>query len=105
MRVVALPPDHLRQHPAAGVDEPVADLQHRQVGLARQGQLLGVGRVRVVAVVVQPLAQDLDRLLGEVAAALAGVRRPRPGRVRGRVVLRGALLVRRGARVAFALAD
>ena len=48
------------------------DLQHSQSGLLCQSQLFGVTRVGVVPMVVQPLLQNLDRVLRKVASPAPG---------------------------------
>ena len=63
-------------------------------------RLLVVVGVGVVPVLEEPALEDLDRLLGEVAAALAG-----RGGSRAGVLLAGAVLVGRGAGVSLAFAD
>lgn len=81
--VVPLPSYHFWKDSSSRVYEPVAHLQHGQVGLLRQRHLLGVVRVGVVPVVVEPALEDLDGVLGQVAAPLA-----RHRAAAGRVVLR-----------------
>lgn len=49
----------------------MAHLQHGEVGLARQKGFLLLRRVGVEAVLVQPVPQNLHRLLRQVAAATA----------------------------------
>lgn len=71
LRVVAFTADDLGQDSAAGIDEPIAYLEHREIRLLGQHRFLRVAGVRVVAVLVQPALQDLHRVLGEVASALA----------------------------------
>ena len=58
-----------------------------------------------IPVVVEPLLEDLDGLLGQVAAALAAGRgAARLPRAAG-VLLRGGVLVRRGTGVPLSLAN
>ena len=75
------------------------DLQHGEAGLLCQSQLFGVAGVGVVPVVVQPLLQDLDRVLGKVSSPPSGSRSPAGS------FLGGGVLVRRRTRVPFSFVD
>jgi len=89
---VALLPDDLRQNPASGVDEPVADLKNCKVGFPSQGDLFSVGWVGVVAVFIEPLLEDFDGLLGKIAPPFAaGLGRPDRAALRVALV-RGVLV-------------
>jgi len=88
LRVLTLPSDDLRQNPPPRVDEPVAHLQHGETGLLCQSQLFGVARVGVVPMLVQPLLQDLYRVLRKVASPAPGGRPPAGALLRGRVLVR-----------------
>ncbi len=46
-------------------------LENSEVGFSGKGDLLAVTGISIVAVIVQPLLQDLDRLLGQVAATFS----------------------------------
>ena len=54
------------------------DLQHGEAGLLCKSQLFCVARIGVVAVVVQPLLEDLDRVFGQVTPAPPGGGAPAP---------------------------
>lgn len=74
-------------------------LQHRQVGLTGQAQLLLLRRVGVEAMLVQPAPEDLHRFLGQVATATALPKEPSPRQVERRAVVavrqhRGVILLR-----------
>lgn len=59
-RVIAFPADDLRQNSSSCINKPVADLQHCQPGFFGKRELFSIARVCIIAVVVQPLLQDLD---------------------------------------------
>lgn len=50
---------HFRKNTSTGIDEPVSDLQARQIGLLRQHSLLCIWRVGLKAVLKQPVTEDL----------------------------------------------
>ena len=88
--------------------ENISYLEHSEAGLLGQPELLGVAGVGVVSVVVEPLLEDLDGLLGEVSAALAAAGRAAAlvaQRAPVGVLLRRGVLVRRRAGVALTLAN
>ena len=58
--------------------ENTSYLEHGEARLLGQTQLLRVAGVGVVAVVVQPLLEDLDRVLGQVSPAPPGGGAPAP---------------------------
>ena len=58
--------------------ENIPYLEHSEARLLGQSQLLRVAGVGVVAVVVQPLLEDLDRVLGQVTPAPPGSGAPAP---------------------------
>ena len=64
------------------------DLQHSEAGLLCQSQLFGVAWIRVVPMVVQPLLEDLDRVLGQVATPPPGSSSPSSSFFRGGVFIR-----------------
>ena len=64
------------------------DLQHSEASLLCQSQLFGVAWVGVVPMVVQPLLQDLYRILGKVASPPPGGRPPAGSLLGGRVLVR-----------------
>lgn len=47
-------------------------LKNSEVGLPGKSHLFPIAGVSVVAMIVEPLLQDLDRLLGQVASPLPG---------------------------------
>ena len=58
----------------------VAYLEHGEAGLLGEGELLCVAGVGVVAVIIQPLLQDLDRVLRQISPPPPGARlAPPPG--------------------------
>ena len=67
-RVVALFAYDVGQEAATSVYEPVAHLVHGQASSLGQVQLFVLGRVRVVAVLVQPHLEHFDALFGKIAA-------------------------------------
>ena len=68
-RVEALLGDDFWEDAPAGVDEPIADLEDGEVGTSGQVGFLGVRGVGVVAVLEQPLPENFDGFLREVAPA------------------------------------
>lgn len=60
-----------RQDAAAGIDEPVADLQYREIGRICQERLFLIRRIGIVPVFVEPQAKDFDRLFGQVSPSLS----------------------------------
>lgn len=46
-------------------------LQHGQIGLSSKGHLLLVAGIGIVTMVVKPLLQGLDGLLGQVSPSLS----------------------------------
>lgn len=69
-RIETLPPHHIRQISPPRIYKPIAYLQHGQVGLLRQYDLLILRGVRIESVLVQPRFQRFHRLLGQVTPAL-----------------------------------
>ena len=68
--ISTLPPDHLWKNASTGVDKPIADLQHGEVGLLTEHSLLRITGVRIVSVFVEPLLKHLDSGLGQVVPPL-----------------------------------
>ena len=91
---MALLPYDLRQNPASGVDEPVADLEDGQPGLFGKGELLGVTGVGVVSVFVEPVSEDKYGFLGQVSSPLPGNAWPGP---QSRLLTTGVLVSTGGA--------
>ena len=52
--------------------EHISYLEHREAGLLGQGELLSVAWVGVISVIVEPLLEDLDGVLGQVPPAPPG---------------------------------
>ena len=75
------------------------DLQHGEAGLLCKSQLFCVARIGVVAVVVQPLLEDLYRIFRKISSPPPGSRSP------AGALLGGGVLVRAGARVPLPLVD
>ena len=99
-RVVALLAYDVGQEAAPRVYEPVAHLVDGEAGAARQVQLLVLGRIGVVAVLVQPDLEHLDALLGQVAASFARVQQiaaaavtARVGRIHYRIITQTSVVV------------
>lgn len=68
--VFAIFPQHLWEKSPPRINEPVAHLQCGELSLLGQEGFLLLGWVSVVTVLVQPVPEDLNRLLGQIPSPL-----------------------------------
>lgn len=72
-RIVAFFAYDIGKETSTCVYEPIAHLMHGQVRSLRQVKLLGLGRIGVVPVFVQPHLEHFDAFFGQVAATFAAI--------------------------------
>lgn len=70
LHIGTLAAHHVGQNATARIDEPIADLQHRQIRGGRQLLFDGVRGVRMVAIVEEPTLEDAHGIVGQIRARL-----------------------------------